>query len=149
MFTPSKGRFDRKDDLIDRSLRASKEEHIKAQIRQCKKCGSQMHIKEQIKTVLNFIFTVPGFKYKFKCTNCSKEIIIRSPDRFFLTMVFAVISIVIIFSVIILEAQDMISGYYNKSDLLYLVIALIILSVSPIQLIAEIYQRKKYPVLKK
>ena len=148
MFSPIKSRFNGKEDKIDSIVRPSEGKPIKAQIRQCKKCGSHMHVIEQIRTIY-FIFPVPGLKYKFECIKCSKEMIIRSPVRFFLTLIFAVIIIAISLPLIIYEVQNMISGISDKSSLLYLIIILIVISIVPIDLIADIYKYKKYPILQK
>lgn len=146
MFTSSKSRFEDKEDKIDILIESSKRKPVKAQFRRCRKCGSPMNIEEHIRTIY-IVFPVPGLKYKYKCTNCSKEIIIRSSVRFISTIIFAAILIAVAYPMIRYEVQNIAAGIYAKSDLPFLIIFILIISACPILIIAEVYRRKRYPVL--
>jgi len=140
MLEPSKGRFDGKEGLLDKSLSALPSEEAGPQIRQCKRCGSPMDISVRTSTIVGFIWPIPGYKYKFLCRGCSKKITIRSPFRFMLNIILSGLFLFALFIILI--------GPLDKSDILPMTIGILILLMWPVETIIEIYRRIKYPLIK-
>ncbi len=142
MFTPSGGKFSEKP----RKWFYSRDSLISHK-RICKKCGEYMDVVERIRTTLNFVLPIPGEKNRFRCRRCFKEITIRSLTRLCLYIIIGTFSLSVIVWGTSLLFKDFISGNYDISELIGLLIGFLILFLFPIISILEIYKRIKYPVI--